>query len=464
MALANPLLCIGTCIAVLIIGLAGLSHGFPYGVDPGEAPLRLYIGFALISGGIWFLLPGLLKRSEASRPLFVAAICLGLAMRGAMFFSLPVLEDDSYRYLWDGAVTANGINPYKYAPAEAAIEGVFGDQNTDLIAPDLKKLQALAAQYPETHSRINYPYLSTIYPPLTQAAFAIAYRLDPFALNGWRWVLLASDLIALSLLTRLLTAHNRNRLWALLYWWNPVVIVQGFGAGHMDLVILPFLLGALLLAQKQRLNGSVIALAAAAAVKLWPAILLPILVRPLLRQPAKLGATFGLFGLFVTLALLPQIFHALQPDAGLNAYASDWRTHAFLFAVLEDVVLRGFNDPGFLARIFVVMSVISLTAYLSLRPSYRAKQIPILCAMIIASLIFLSPTGYPWYLIWLAPFLAFLPKAGLCALFVTAPLYWLRFELGDDSLFYQRVVIPFAFGLPLALLFFPFFQRGQRLE
>ena len=31
----------------------------------------------------------------------------------------------------------------------------------------------------------------------------------------------------------------------------------------------------------------------------------------------------------------------------------------------------------------------------------------------------------------------------------TAPLYYMRFVLGDSDPFYQNWVIPFAFGLPL---------------
>ena len=37
------------------------------------------------------------------------------------------------------------------------------------------------------------------------------------------------------------------------------------------------------------------------------------------------------------------------------------------------------------------------------------------------------------------------------ALMVAAPLYWLRFYFGDESLFYQWGVVPIAFGGPLVL-------------
>ncbi|MGD8779206.1 MAG: hypothetical protein PVH88_09635 [Ignavibacteria bacterium] len=45
-----------------------------------------------------------------------AIIIFGLVVRIILTPTFPVLEDDFYRYLWDGAVTANGINPYEHAP------------------------------------------------------------------------------------------------------------------------------------------------------------------------------------------------------------------------------------------------------------------------------------------------------------------------------------------------------------
>ena len=87
----------------------------------------------------------------------------------------------------------------------------------------------------------------------------------------------------------MLRTNARDQLWSSLYWWNPVVVLQGFGAGHMDLLLLPLMLGALLLAQRQKPVSASVALAGAAAVKLWPILLFPLIARPLLRQPIRLA-------------------------------------------------------------------------------------------------------------------------------------------------------------------------------
>lgn len=452
---------VGVCLLGTTALLAGLSHGFPYGASLEASPFALYVVLALIVGGVWAILPTVIGRAEAGRTSILVIVLVGLAMRGAMFLSLPVLEDDSYRYLWDGAVTAHGYDPYKYAPAAARSAPILGVEKSGPIEPDLASLREIAEENAEPHSRINYPYVSTIYPPLAQAAFAAAYVIEPFGLNGWRVVLLAADLLSLWLLFKLLRAHERRSVWASVYWWNPIVVLQGFGAGHMDLLLVPFLLSALLFAQHRQLGLSSVALAGAAAVKLWPLLLVPLFVRPLLNRPIKLVAVSALFAATVIVALLPQLLHALNPEAGLNAYASEWRTHAFLFAVLEDFIFAPFETPGQLARVTVAALLVLGTGGIALRYADQSNRLPTLVLIITAALIFLSPTGYPWYLIWIAPLLAFVPHPGLLALSAFAPLYWLRFSMGDEAVLYQWGVVPLAFGVPLILIILPILKRGR---
>ncbi len=464
MIAANPLLRLGFCITVFLVGLAALSHAFPYGARLEDMPLTLYICLALIAGGLWLALPRLIGSGTLAPKLFKVALLLGLIARAAMFVSTPVLEDDSYRYLWDGAVTAHGVDPYKYAPGEAAPNPLFEQAGDTHTPQDLQVLQSLAAENSEPHSRINYPFVATIYPPITQAAFALAYHIDPFGLTGWRLILLLSDIATLGLLIALLRAFGRRPEWALLYWWNPVVILQGFGAAHMDLLVLPFLMAALLWARQARPVWASLALAGAAGVKLWPILLMPFIARPLLRKPAHLALVSAVFLIATIGVLMPQLQQALRPEAGLNAYSSDWQTHAFLFSLLQEILSLFTETPGSMARLSVALSVSALTAGLALRFAHKSDHLPVLVTIVIAALLFLSPTGYPWYLIWLAPFLCFVPNLGLRALMFTAPFYWLRFPLGDDALLYQWVIVPIAFGAPLLILLHPLLQTGNRHE
>ena len=51
------------------------------------------------------------------------------------------------------------------------------------------------------------------------------------------------------------------------------------------------------------------------------------------------------------------------------------------------------------------------------------------CLSVIAVLFFLSPTQFPWYSLWLLPFLAIQPRTSLLALTALIPLYYLRYYL-----------------------------------
>ncbi|MEL6666926.1 MAG: hypothetical protein AAFQ24_12380, partial [Pseudomonadota bacterium] len=341
---------------------------------------------------------------------------------------------------------------------------LFEVDGTTPKTEDIRKLETLAAENTEVHERINYPYVATIYPPLTQAAFAVAHWIAPFNLNGWRTVLLGVDILAFALLINALKAYGRRADWSVLYWWNPIVILQGFGAGHMDLIIVPFLLATILFAKQARFTWATLALAGAVGVKLWPALLLPILLRPFLFRPLKLISLSLLFAIACGLLLAPQLVHVLNPDAGLNAYATEWRTHAFLFTVLEDGVFRAIENAGAVARITVAITVLATVVFLALRYAGSTQRLPALLAISISALLFLSPTGYPWYLIWLAPLLPFFPHPGLNALTLTAPLYWLRFQLGDDAPLYQWIIVPIAFGVPLAMIAHSIFYKDRNHE
>ena len=47
-------------------------------------------------------------------------IGLAILMRAALLFA-PPHSTDIYRYVWDGRVQADGINPYAYVPADPAL-------------------------------------------------------------------------------------------------------------------------------------------------------------------------------------------------------------------------------------------------------------------------------------------------------------------------------------------------------
>lgn len=461
----QTLLGLGVLLIAGAVAVAVISGSFAYGSWIIEADTYRYIGLAmalgLVCAGLVFVVPRMTPGAKRSAlgVIFVA----GLIARLIMFASTPVLEDDWHRYLWDGATVANGIDPYKYSPADAAPSDYSGEQRAWSENEDLARLQKLTLDSENVHRRINYPHFKTIYPPIAQGGFALASVMAPFSLNGWRAVLLVVDLISFALIAYALSLYGRSVLWVGLYWWNPVVLLEAFNAGHMDILIVPFLAGALALSRLGKLSLAVVALAGAAAVKFWPVILAPALVRPVLFKPLRLVGLALLFCAVTLLLVWPQLRYVFtDPDQGLVAYSETWRRHAFIFSVMVEGIFSGFADPDRVSRLLVATSVGLGALWFAWRLPADGEKLP--GAMMAATLVllFMSPTGYPWYQIWIAAFIPFVPRLGAFALMLAAPLYYLRFLLGDTDPIYQWVIVPIAFGVPLiAFCASSFLNRSQ---
>ncbi len=95
------------------------SPGLALNLKPLTDDIVPYVSFRVIVGLYFFIALFNLKKIKNNKLWFGAIIGVGLLSRLILIPSQPVLEDDYYRYLWDGAVTAHGYNPYVYSPLDA---------------------------------------------------------------------------------------------------------------------------------------------------------------------------------------------------------------------------------------------------------------------------------------------------------------------------------------------------------
>ena len=65
------------------------------------------------------------------------------------------------------------------------------------------------------------------------------------------------------------------------------------------------------------------------------------------------------------------------------------------------------------------------------------------CLWIVAALFLLSPTEFPWYYVWVMPFLAIRPRWSLLLLAVLLPIYYLRFYYSarGEAGFFDNVLV-----------------------
>ena len=435
-------------------GLRLLSSFFAGHLEPDWPVITGSVALMMTMGAVYLVLPGLIRRTPPAIPLILIVIAAGLVMRLMFLGSAPIMEDDHYRYLWDGAVVAEGHNPFRYTPDQAI-------SNPDLPLHDLAGEAGLVAE------RINHPQYRTIYPTIAQAAFGFAHLLGPFDIDAWRLVLLAGELVGLALIVVTLRQLDLAPLWAVLYWWNPLVVKELANSAHMDGLLVPLLAAALWAAVRFRWVMSAAFLGLAAGIKVWPVLLLPTVLRPLVAQPAKLAIAIIVLAAIAVAVAWPILSAGFAPSSGLAVYARSWQMNDAAFSLvlaLAEILWQPASAQA-AARVVVVLILAALMLALARMPARDGHDIARHALIVTAALFLLSPTGFPWYAIWFVPFLVFRPLAPLLLLTALLPLYYLRFALSAEGLapVFDHYVVWLEFG-PVWLWLGAMALQHRRLE
>lgn len=392
----------------------------------GVLPLLTVLPLSTAAALWLFWRQGYMRSGAAAILLMCAA---GLAMRLVWFGSPAPIEDDFYRYLWDGALLANGLNPYDLSPRDVL---------TGLAAGGLDPLlAALAADGQDVLNKINFPSLRTIYPGTAQAVFALAYWIKPWSLDALRFVFLLADSATLILSIMILRRLGANPLWAGLYWCNPFVSTVLIGAAHADILIGPFVLGALLLVIAGRAGLGGASLALATGVKLWPVLLVPLFARAMFREPGKLMRALTAFAVITALLTGPLVWASFDSDAGLRAYASAWANNNAVFTWLKEIVslaVEQANANALLRMAFAALAV-AIALLMARRPVTGLQDLSVRALIISAAVFYCSPAQFPWYAGWFLPLAAILQSWPLLIVSVLLPAYYLFFPSWGTSMF-----------------------------
>jgi len=450
----NKILMFSAIIGAVFLWLRFISSAFDYDTAWDQRPTYLLVTLMVISSLAFCGLLWSLSKSKASGRSFAILLGLGLVFRALWFGSTPIYEDDFYRYFWDGNLIVNGYSPYVTAPADALpsiLPANIGDSPLEHSGID-PKLQAIQENGPV--ERVAYPYVKTIYPPIAQTFFATSQLTSPWNLDAWRMILLIFDGLSLWLLLRMVRRYKKPDWSVMIFWLNPLLITETMNAGHMDILLLPFLIGAVLLVLNDRSKIAALSLVGAVGVKLWPIILAPLLFANYLKAPIKHFKSIVSVTLILVVAsliiLYPQLAARFEPDTGIAAYSANWQTNSFLFSYIDDTFATIFDDnEGTYARMLVFIAILGLIFFKSLKVDLSKPELLTKSLLIItASLFLLSPTGYPWYLIWMIPWLVLHPSPALLLLTVTLPLYDLRYPLSLDaeSNLFDDLIVPIEFA------------------
>lgn len=331
----------------------------------------------LLGSGLSLALVGLALRASRGAVPGVAGLMFWAALlRLAGVFGQPILEDDFYRYLWDGYRLVTSGSPYGHAPA-----AFFGDPELPSAMQDVL-------------SGINYPELPTIYAPVQQALFALSYLIAPAQLWALQALLAAVDLALLALLW---TLGARSGAW--LYALSPLAIKEIAFTAHPDGFGVALVVLALWARGHNRLVLTATACGLAAATKLFALALIPFVLW-------RLRARFWLLaGLMAALCYAPFAFHATETSS-LAVFAQHWEFNPALYAAIKRLPIGA--DPRVLCGLLYAAVWVWLLRrfHVDTADGWRLPR----GDLIIGALLVFSPVINAWYLLWLLPFAALVPS------------------------------------------------------
>jgi hypothetical protein len=349
----------GLVIAGCILGISFFDH---------KTYPRLFIACTASAGIAYLGTLWLLGRLTGGTNR-VLALCLMLAVvwRVPLLLQPPSLSTDIYRYVWDGRIQRLGYDPYIVVPANS----------------EFRRLHT-----PET-LLMNHPNVPTPYPAAAELFFRAVMTVDESA-RALKAAFFLCDIAIAAVLLNWLAASRRSLWWALAYAWNPLVAIEGAGNGHVDLLgALCLVVAASSLARRRRTLAAV-ALALGVGVKF-----LPVTLDPLFWSRIRLRDAFLCAGILIAL-YIPFLGHGRLPIGSLGEYLALWRINAPVYSALE----RIFPSAWLVAVPLVLGFAAALWArwHLALDSS-EAWAWPLAITLVFA------PTIYPWYLLWLTPFL-----------------------------------------------------------
>lgn len=392
-------------VAAAQAGMIALAPALEEQAHPRPPQVLAFIVLALLGGAAWFAAIGRLERLAPRRAAVGAVLAFGAAMRLGWLGTPLVLDTDALRYLWDGALVAHGIWPWG-APPAAGVPPALGEAGA-----------ALRAVLP-------FAALRSIYPGTAQLAFLLAHWIAPWDLLGPRLVMLGAEAAGVLLLAAVLRRAGLPAMRAGVWWCCPLLPLVLTNAAHVDALLPPLLLGALLatLAGRGALAGGLLGLAA--GVKVWPLLLAPLLGRWLPAR-ARVPAASA-FGLAAAVTLAPLLATVTAPDAGLAAYAQRWLVNNAPLAWAGAAFGPGFIE-GLRPLLGLAGGVVALAVA---RQAPGAPAALLRGALVVAAATFyLSPAQYPWYAVWFLPFAAALGCRALLLPAVLLPLYYAFFPL-----------------------------------
>ncbi len=319
----------------------------------------------------------------------------GILFRFIFIIAIPNLSQDFYRFIWDGRLLFEGLNPYLSTPENFINQAIFPIENA-------RELYRGMGTFNGSHF--------TNYPPLNQFCFLIAAIVSKSSILGavitMRVQIIFADLGILYFgkkILKLLKLPVQNIFW---YFLDPFIIIELTGNLHYESVMLFFLFFSLYLLLKKKWIWSAVILGLSVSVKLIPLLFIPILFQSFYKKGKSRIIQFLLYGAIVIgvnlLLFLPFTSKELISNytSSVGLWFQKFEFNASLYYVAREIgyLFRGYNEIAIIGKIMPILATVFILIISFVRNNKKGRQLFTALLLGISFYYFTTTTIHPWYL------------------------------------------------------------------
>lgn len=335
-----------------------------------EQNIRQYSYLFILASIVYLLFVYSITKIKIDNKFLLFTLLFFFISKMILINTQPTGSDDYYRYIWDGKIQTDGINPYLYAPNDSVLNHLHSE-----LLPE----------------KVSYPNIKTIYFPVSQWLFTLSYWLSGENAVGLKIIYLLFELITLIALYFLLRSFDIDRKYLLIYAALPLVTFQFFIDAHIDIVGTALMIVSIALYFYNKKLFSYIMLGLSISIKPTGLLLLPFYFQNEVVIKEKIKSVVTPIIVFA-ITFWPYIFTATPLDTLIN-YSVNWTFNGMIYNILNLFI----SDNSIIRIICGILFILLFSYLYFIKTDWLSK-----IYLSLFLLMLFSPVVHPWYLIWFA--------------------------------------------------------------